>query len=262
MAKNELVKGEYLTDLQKLDGNTLRNFVDPKHRASPQELQALLAIVKNRNLNPFTKEVYFIKYGSAPAQIVVSKEAIMKRAEENPNFDGFEAGIVIETKSGSIERLTGTIAPKRAELRGGWCKVYRKDRSHAIEADADFAYYTTGKNLWQKMPALMIRKVAIVSAFREAFSESVGGLYTADEMEQNNTQETQEEVRARRMKQAYEEKLRLLTEMEAKSYKKVEDESASKEIEAAKTTKNTKEVEVIEETEVTEEPTQEDSLEW
>ncbi|CAO77377.1 RecT-like ssDNA annealing protein [Streptococcus phage M102] len=248
MAKNELAKGSYLTDLQKLDGNTLRDFVDPKHQASPQELQALLAIVKGRNLNPFTKEVYFIKYGSAPAQIVVSKEAIMKRAEENPDFDGFEAGIVVETKDGAIERLTGTIVPKSATLRGGWCKVYRKDRSHAIEADADFAYYTTSKNLWQKMPALMIRKVAIVSAFREAFSESVGGLYTADEMQR----ETQAEVRARKMKEAYEEKLYLLTQMEAKSYKKTKSKNENE-------AKKTKEAEAIE---TVEEPTQDGNLEW
>lgn len=222
MIKNELAKGSYLTDLQKLDGNTLRDFVDPHHKASPQELQALLAIVKNRNLNPFTKEVYFIKYGSAPAQIVVSKEAIMKRAEENPEFDGFEAGIVIETEEGAIERLTGTIVPKSAKLRGGWCKVYRKDRSHAIEADADFAYYTTRKNLWEKMPALMIRKVAIVSAFREAFSESVGGLYTADEMQQDSVQETQAEVRERKLKEARAQQEELNAQAEAKKLKEAE----------------------------------------
>lgn len=241
MAKNELTKGGYLTDLQKLDGNTLRDFVDPQHKATPQELQALLAIVKSRNLNPFTKEVYFIKYGSAPAQIVVSKEAIMKRAEENPNFDGFEAGIVIETKDGAIERLAGTIAPNSAKLRGGWCKVYRKDRSHAIEADADFAYYNTNKNLWGKMPALMIRKVAIVSAFREAFSESVGGLYTADEMQQSSVHETQAEVRARKMKEARTLQEELKAQSEAKNPKQ---EKELKELEAAK------------------DPTQEDNLEW
>lgn len=241
MTKNALAKSEYLTDLQKLDGNTLRDFVDPQRKATPQELQALLAIVKGRNLNPFTKEVYFIKYGSAPAQIVVSKEAIMKRAEENPNFDGFEAGIVIETENGSIERLTGTIAQKSTKLRGGWCKVYRKDRSRAIEADADFTYYNTGKNLWQKMPALMIRKVAIVSAFREAFSESVGGLYTADEMQQSSIQETQVEVRARKIKEA---------------------RARQEELEAQSKTEKVKEVEVIKESETAEKSAQEENLEW
>ena len=246
MTKNELAKGSYLTDLQQLDGNTLRDFVDPQHKATPQELQALLAIVKGRNLNPFTKEVHFIKYGSAPAQIVVSKEAIMKRAEENSNFDGFEAGIVVETKDGAIEHLTGTIAPKSAKLRGGWCKVYRKDRSHVIEADADFAYYNTNKNLWAKMPALMIRKVAIVSAFREAFSESAGGLYIVDEMQQ----ETQEEVRKRRMREA--ERELLLTEMETKSRRKEyrEDDSEKQKQKEAEATK------------FLETPVQEENLEW
>ena len=254
MAKKELVKGEYLTDLQKLDGNTLRNFVDPKHKASPLELQALLAIVKNRNLNPFTKEVYFIKYGSAPAQIVVSKEAIMKRAEENPNFDGFKAGVVVETENGTVERLVGTIFPKNAKLIGGWCKVYRKDRSHAIEADANFEYYdkTNEKSVtpWETMPALMIRKVAIVSAFREAFSESVGGLYTADEMQQSSAQETQAEVRKRRMREA--EREYLLTEMEAKSQKKEYQTDDSKE-------QKQKKAEAIE---FLETPAQEEGLEW
>ena len=250
MTKNELLKGSYLTDLQKLDGNTLRDFVDPQHKASQQELKTLLAIVKNRNLNPFTKEVYFIKYGSAPAQIVVSKEAIMKRAEENPNFDGFEAGIVIETKEGAIERLTGTIAPKSAKLRGGWCKVYRKDRSHAIEADANFEYYdkTNPKNVtpWEKMPALMIRKVAIVSAFREAFSESVGGLYTADEIRQ----ETQAEMRKRRMREA--ERELLLTEMETKSRRKEYKEDSDEK-------QKQKEAEAVK---FLETPVKEENLEW
>ena len=95
----QTTKGAYLTDLQQLDGETLRNFVDPKHQASPQELQTLLAIVKNRNLNPFTKEVYFIKYGNNPAQIVVSKDAFMKRAEQNANYDGFESGVIYEGRN-------------------------------------------------------------------------------------------------------------------------------------------------------------------
>lgn len=250
MAKNELAKGSYLTNLQELDGNTLRDFVDPQHKASTQELKTLLAIVKNRNLNPFTKEVYFIKYGSAPAQIVVSKEAIMKRAEENPNFDGFEAGIVVETKEGEIKHLTGTIAPKNAKLRGGWCKVYRKDRSRAVEADANFEYYdkTNPKNVtpWEKMPALMIRKVAIVSAFREAFSESVGGLYTADEMQQ----ETQAEVRKRRMREA--ERELLLAEMETKSRRKEYKEDSDEK-------QKQKEAEAVE---FLEKPAQEENLEW
>lgn len=202
----QTTKGAYLTDLQQLDGETLRNFVDPKHQASPQELQTLLAIVKNRNLNPFTKEVYFIKYGNNPAQIVVSKDAFMKRAEQNLNYDGFESGIIYEDEKGELKTKKGVILPRKATLIGGWCEVYRKDRSRPVYREVELSAYNTHKNWWQKAPSQMIEKVAIVAAVRDAFSENVGGLYTADEMEQAapidvTPRETQEDVKARKMAQ-------------------------------------------------------------
>ena len=204
-------KGAYLTDLQKLDGETLRNFVDPKHQASPQELQTLLAIVKNRNLNPFTKEVYFIKYGNNPAQIVVSKDAFMKRAEQNPNYDGFESGVIYEDENGELKTKKGVILPRKATLIGGWCEVYRKDRSRPVYREVELSAYNTNKNWWQKAPGQMIEKVAIVAAVRDTFSEDVGGLYTSDEMEQAapidvTPRETQEDVKARKMAQIEEYK--------------------------------------------------------
>lgn len=202
----QTTKGAYLTDLQQLDGETLRNFVDPKHQASPQELQTLLAIVKNRNLNPFTKEVYFIKYGNNPAQIVVSKDAFMKRAEQNQNYDGFESGVIYEDEKGELKTKKGVILPRKATLIGGWCKVYRKDRNRPVYREVELSAYDTHKNWWQKAPGQMIEKVAIVAAVRDAFSENVGGLYTADEMEQAapidvTPRETQEDVKARKMAQ-------------------------------------------------------------
>ena len=202
----QTTKGAYLTDLQQLDGETLRNFVDPKHQASPQELQTLLAIVKNRNLNPFTKEVYFIKYGNNPAQIVVSKDAFMKRAEQNQNYDGFESGVIYEDEKGELKTKKGVILPRKANLIGGWCEVYRKDRSRPVYREVELSAYNTHKNWWQKAPGQMIEKVAIVAAVRDAFSENVGGLYTADEMEQAapidvTPRETQEDVKARKMAQ-------------------------------------------------------------
>lgn len=202
----QTTKGAYLTDLQQLDGETLRNFVDPKHQASPQELQTLLAIVKNRNLNPFTKEVYFIKYGNNPAQIVVSKDAFMKRAEQNQNYDGFESGVIYEDEKGELKTKKGVILPRKATLIGGWCEVYRKDRSRPVYREVELSAYNTHKNWWQKAPGQMIEKVAIVAAVRDAFSENVGDLYTADEMEQAapidvTPRETQEDVKARKMAQ-------------------------------------------------------------
>lgn len=215
----QTTKGAYLTDLQQLDGETLRNFVDPKHQASPQELQTLLAIVKNRNLNPFTKEVYFIKYGNNPAQIVVSKDAFMKRAEQNQNYDGFESGVIYEDEKGELKTKKGVILPRKTTLIGGWCEVYRKDRSRPVYREVELSAYNTHKNWWQKAPGQMIEKVAIVAAVRDAFSENVGGLYTADEMEQAapidvTPRETQEDVKARKMAQVEQYRQELVEDTE------------------------------------------------
>ena len=64
-----------------------------------------------------------------------------------------------------------------------------------------------GENNWDTMPCVMIRKVALVSAYREAFPSELGSSYEADEIQLDNTprdvtpQETQEEVRTRKMAQ-------------------------------------------------------------
>jgi hypothetical protein len=41
--------------------------------------------------------------------------------------------------------------------------------------------YDTGKSSWAKMPATMIRKVALVQSLREAFPSDLGGLYDSCE---------------------------------------------------------------------------------
>jgi hypothetical protein len=44
--------------------------------------------------------------------------------------------------------------------------------------------YNTGKSSWAKIPATMIRKVALVQALREAFPSDLGGCYDSAEMDQ------------------------------------------------------------------------------
>jgi uncharacterized protein CbrC (UPF0167 family) len=46
--------------------------------------------------------------------------------------------------------------------------------------------YNKGFALWKTMPATMIRKVAIVQALREAFPETLSGMYSEDEIIDSN----------------------------------------------------------------------------
>ena len=67
-----------------------------------------MEVCKFQKLNPFIGEAYLVKYdkdASKPAQMVVSKEALLKRAELQETYDGLEEGIVVEDSQGNFHDL-------------------------------------------------------------------------------------------------------------------------------------------------------------
>ncbi len=163
------------------------------------EFMMFTSLCKARGLNPFLKEAYCIKYKNNPAQIVVGKDAVLKRAIKNPNYDGMESGVIIQNKETSeiIERK-GTFYLRDSEnLVGGWAKVYRKDWQHPIYCSVGFdevAQKKSDGNLnvnWSGKGATMVEKVAKVRALRETFVEELGGMYEAEEMGVDLSSETQ-----------------------------------------------------------------------
>ena len=160
-----------------------------------QEVMMFLMLCSHQQLDPFLKEAYCIKYGSSPATIVVGKEAFMKRAEDHPQFDGFEAGIIV-VNDGGLEYRNGSFVMDGDSVVGGWAEVFRKDRGHSIRAEVSFDEYAgktkDGKlnSQWASKRATMIRKVALVQALREAFPKSLGGMYTAEEKGEQEPEES------------------------------------------------------------------------
>lgn len=150
--------------------------------ASNTEVAEFMALCRIHNLNPFLKEAYIVKYGASPAQMIVSKDAFLKRANRDADYEGFEAGVSVVNASGDIKDLVGGLVPPQFTLLGGWATVYRKGRKPLTERVA-FSEYNTGKSTWAQKPATMIRKVAIVHALREAFPDNLGGMYIKEEME-------------------------------------------------------------------------------
>lgn len=154
------------------------------------EFKFFTELCKVRKLNPFLKEAYCIKFGNQPAQIVVGKDAVLKRAILHPAYDGMESGIIVENiQSGEITERRGTFYLKKKEnLVGGWARVYRKNWSYPIYCSVSFDEVAQRKkdgNLnsnWAGKGATMVEKVAKVRALRETFIEDLGGMYEAEEM--------------------------------------------------------------------------------
>lgn len=147
------------------------------------ELALVMALCQQQGLNPFTKDVYVVKYGNAPASIVTGKEVFTKRANANKAYKGFEAGVVYLNGRGEVCHREGAAVYQAAkeQLVGGWCRVFVEGRQPFYE-EVTLQEYSTGKSGWAKMPATMIRKVALVHCLREAFPDQFQGLYCSEEM--------------------------------------------------------------------------------
>lgn len=155
--------------------------------ATIAECRIFLETCKQYHLNPFTKEAYLIHYdnknGDTASTIVLGKTCYMKMAEAHPQYDGFEAGLILQDDvAGEIYHREGSIIYAGETLLGGWAKTYRKDRSRPFYEEVSFSEYDTKKSLWVTKPATMIRKVALVHTLREAFPATFGGLIDESEV--------------------------------------------------------------------------------
>ena len=170
------VNGEEITLSEKI----VTDFLTRGSNVPRADIVQFIAICKYNHLNPFLNEAYLVKYGDKPAQMLVSKEALLKRAESCPSFDGLQAGLILKRGSEIVEE-EGAFQLPGDQLLGGWARVYRTDRKYPSTARVSLAEYDRKQSTWNTMRATMIRKTAVSQALREAFPTQLGALYTAEE---------------------------------------------------------------------------------
>lgn len=141
--------------------------------ASNDELKLFLYRAKEMGLDPLrTGQIYFVKYGSSPGTIIVGLEGFRARAAATAKHVGTKRGLIFENEE------------KKDKIVGAWCEIYRSDWTHPAREEVMLSEYNTGKAMWAKMPATMIKKVAEVAALRIAFPDQLSGLYSQEEMDQ------------------------------------------------------------------------------
>lgn len=183
MSKELMVKYETNGQEITLTQNDVKNFLvtGDADKVTDKELKLFLELCKAQKLNPFLREAYLIKFGN-DANIITGKDVFLKRARANESFRGFKAGIIIQNEKG-IEKREGTFYLKGQEnLVGGWASIYIKDWDVPFDHTVALSEFNKGTATWKNMPAIMIRKVALVQALREAFPDDLSQLYAAEEM--------------------------------------------------------------------------------
>lgn len=158
--------------------------------ATDSELALCVELCNRQHLNPFTKEVYLVKYGNAPASIITSYQVFNRRANRQESYGGIKSGVVV-MREGQIVKKRGSAVYKQVgeQLLGGWAEVQFKDGKEPAYVELALSDYSTGKSNWAKMPGVMIEKCAKAGAWRLAYPDEFGGMYTGEEMDQKVAQD-------------------------------------------------------------------------
>ncbi|MCX7922727.1 MAG: phage recombination protein Bet [Clostridia bacterium] len=174
--------------------------------ATDDELKMFTAVAQKYGLDPFIKEIWFIKrvkkvkgqngqwdyprlsngevdYKDAETLIMTSRDGYLKIAQRDSDFDGIVGFVIRENDTFEVDaenyKVTHKFGAKRGKIIGAWAKVDHKKRKPVI-VYADFEEYRSESNIWKQYPSAMILKVAEVLALKRQFG--ISGLVTREEM--------------------------------------------------------------------------------
>lgn len=150
------------------------------------EFQVFVGLGKATNLNPFTRELWAVKYANNQAQIFIGRDGYRKAAQSYPDYDFHQADAVYENDEFEINN--GEVKHKyklkdRGRLVGAYCITKRKSSSRPMYVFVDLTEYDKKQSVWKEKPATMIKKVAEAQCLRACFQDLLGGTYGEEEME-------------------------------------------------------------------------------
>ncbi|MEJ6348809.1 phage recombination protein Bet [Holzapfeliella sp. He02] len=175
------VNGQEVT----LSNSIVRKMITTDPNVTNVEISTFIAMAKSMELNPFVNDIYLIKYGTNPAQFVISKDAFLKKANRNSDYDGFKAGLIVQ-RNNEIVYTEGAFTLDTDRILGAWAEVYRKSINQPTKVEISRKEFGKNQSTWKSMPGNMLRKTALVNALREAFPDNFGGVYTKEETENFN----------------------------------------------------------------------------
>ena len=169
---------------------TIRNTV--AKGSTDAELEMFLALASRYDLDPFSKEIWFLKYKGKDPQIFTSRDGFVKIAKRDPDFKQIRSHAVCENdefKLGHKINEEGELvissfehefsAKERGKVIGAWCSITYNTKKPLITY-VDYKEYASNTPIWKKNASAMIRKVSEKEACR--LSAGVSGLHIPEEM--------------------------------------------------------------------------------
>jgi phage recombination protein Bet len=149
--------------------------------ATTDEMQLFIQQCERTRLDPFTRQIYFIKDKKGKVNIMASIDGLRLIAERTGKYAGQTKTEWCGKDGKWTEIWLSDDAPFAARVG-----VHKTDFIEPLYAIAKFKAYASSPteywSTWNKMPDHMIAKVAESLALRKAFPNEMSGVYGEDEI--------------------------------------------------------------------------------
>lgn len=165
--------------------------------ATPAEFAYFLNVAKYNGLNPFLREIYFVKNEKGQTTIITGRDGYLTIAKKDQKFEGiqsmevcetdvFETSVIMNDEGQIVQNMTHQISnfKDRGEIIGAWARGQMKGQEPVIIFAAmreyDKSKNAFGGKIWKQYPSSMIRKVAEAMVLKRI--AGISGLVTEAEV--------------------------------------------------------------------------------
>ncbi len=137
-------------------------------KATPAEFAYFMNVAAATGLNPFLREIYFMKTEKGQTAIITGRDGYLTIAKRDPQFQGIQSMEVCASDDFEMSFVDGmmqvtkhavTNFQNRGEIIGAWARG-RMQGQDAVTIFVTIKEYDKGGNIWNRYKSAMIRKVA------------------------------------------------------------------------------------------------------
>ena len=154
--------------------------------STDEELYMFMQIASMYGLNPFMKEIWFVKNKDGSFMIMTSRDGYLTIAKKDPRFHKCQSMAVYENDDFEVEMTMGEVTnithkfkqSERGKLIGAYAILKTKDHNNLM-CYVTYKEYAKNTPVWRSYPSAMIRKVAENDVLKRF--ASINGIQTVED---------------------------------------------------------------------------------
>lgn len=162
-------------------------------KATPAEFAYFMEVARGSGLNPFLREIYFMKTDKGQTSIITGRDGLLTIAKRDRRFKGIQSMDVCEKDefemaySNGVMEVTKHIINDfrdRGEIIGAWARGEMNGET-PVTAYASIKEYDKGTHVWKTYKSAMIKKVPESMVLKRM--AGISGLVTEAEVSDSQT---------------------------------------------------------------------------